>query len=102
MEITQQQLLSLLAPIVIPHSINPEFSIQVKENGEPDFSKDFRVILASEEFVYAYLMVFVEENFIFLMEASQGKSLYKGSSMEEACKLLKEGLGNSPTPNLPN
>ena len=101
MEITQQQLLNLLAPILIPHSINPEFSIQVKENGEPDFSKDFRVILASADFVYAYLMVFVEENFIFLMEASQGKSLYKGSDLEEACKLLKEGLGNPPR-NLPN
>lgn len=102
MEINQQQLLNLLAPILIPHSMNPEFSIQVKENGDPDFSKDFRVILASAEFVYAYLMVFVEENFIFLMEASQGKSLYKGTSLEEACKLLKESLGNPPTQSLPN
>ena len=101
MELTQEIITTILAPILIPHNINPEFSVIIGEDQKPDFTKDFRIILATNEFVYAYLLVFPNEQLVFLMEASQGKALYKGDSFEEACQLLKESL-KSPSPILPN
>ena len=101
MELTQETITALLAPILIPHNINPEFSIIIGEDGKPDFTKDFRIILATQEFVYAYIIVFPIENLVFLMDAAEGKALYKGDSFVEACEVLKEGLGR-PQSVLPN